>query len=164
MATYTQLARCKDVRKYDPELGSHGLPERMIYVSKKVEKWVSEELPEAEAFWGTEISPLEQLVEEFDAFCRGDELAVEYDFRCLRPAADGVWELKTPDLRVFGWFPLKNCFVAVVGHLANHVKKHNLYLGLIGEVVRFREVLPIDPPKFISGDDPDVIVSNYNQP
>jgi hypothetical protein len=82
----------------------------------------------------------------------------------LRPAGDGVWELKTADLRVFGWFHAKDCFLGHCADTAERVKEHRLYTGYVGEVVRFRDSLPLDEPKYIPGEDPDAVVSNSSYP
>lgn len=140
------------------------MPERIIYVTKRLAKWIEDKLPQEASTWQIEVSPLEQLAEMFDSFCRGDELAVDRSFRCLRPSLYGVWELKSADLRVFGWFPAKDCFIAVAGNLADAVKLHNLYRGYIGEVQHFRDGLPLGDPKFISGIDPNDVVSNFSLP
>ena len=76
----------------------------------------------------------------------------------------GIWELKTSDLRIFGWFHAKDCFIGYRAEHADFVKKHNLYYGLASEAARFRDQLDLDEPKFIPGDDPNVILSNYNFP
>ena len=71
-------------------------------------------------------------------------------------------ELRTPDLRIFGWFALKDHFVGVVANDATYVKEHDLYQGYIGEVVRFRDGLQLDDPKFIPGEEAKDVVSRYN--
>jgi hypothetical protein len=67
-------------------------------------------------------------------------------------------------LRIFGWFHAKDCFIGYRAEHADFVKKHNLYYGLASEAARFRDQLDLDEPKFIPGDDPNVILSNYNFP
>ena len=66
--------------------------------------------------------------------------------------------------RAAGWFPLKDHFVAVAGHHTYGVNKNKHYAGFIGEVVRYRDALDLDPPKFLEGDDPNAVVSNCTYP
>jgi hypothetical protein len=77
---------------------------------------------------------------------------------------DGIWELKTADLRIFGWFNVLDHFVGAAADTTDRVKQHNLYYGYAGETARFRDGLDLDPPKFIPGADPNAVVSNYTYP
>jgi hypothetical protein len=133
---------------------------RCIYLSEKLKNWMSNDLPGLAATWQTEITCLEQVAELTETFCAGDELDATTQFHALRPVASGVWELKTGDVRIFGWFPKKDHFVGVVAHDAYRVKLHDLYHGLVGEVVRYRDNLDLDDPKFVAGDNPHAVVSN----
>jgi hypothetical protein len=63
---------------------------------------------------------------------------------------------------VFGWFPIKDHFVGVAANDATYIKQHQLYAGYIGEVVRFRDQLNLDAPKFIRSEEAKDVVSNYN--
>lgn len=98
----------------------------------------------------------------FAVYASGETLWFGRSFKPLVHIHDGVWELKTPDLRVFGWFYRKDCFI---GHVANHteiVKKYRLYHGHAGEVARFRDSLALDEPKYVPGDDPNAVVSDWD--
>jgi hypothetical protein len=54
--------------------------------------------------------------------------------------------------------------VAAVADTAYRCKKFDLYAGYAGEVVRFRNALDLDEPKFIPGDDPNAVVTNFDYP
>lgn len=60
------------------------------------------------------------------------------DFRVLRHEARPARELKTPDLRVFGWLAKRDCFIAAFGDWADKVKDHGLYRGYRLEIRRLR--------------------------
>src|SRR5262249_17769795 len=100
----------------------------------------------------------------FVVFCSGETLTFSTQFKPLTHLKDGIWELKTPDLRIFGWFHVKDCFIAGNIDTAFNVKNHNLYAGYAGDVARERDQLDLDNPKFVPGDDPNVVVSNYGFP
>ena len=106
----------------------------------------------------------EQLAQYVDDFAAGTVLAVNWHLRTLNHLGDGIWELKTPDLRVFGWFHVRDCFIAVSGQLTQTIKEHNLYRGLANEAVHLRDRLDLDNPKFVAGTDPNDVVSNYTFP
>src|SRR5579872_1804666 len=133
---------------------------RCIYLSKKLQNWMVNDLPNLQATWQTELTCQEQVLELMEMFCAGDPLDSSTQFHALRPIDRGVWELKTGDVRIFGWFPKKDHFIGVVAHDAFRVKYHDLYHGLVGEVVRYRNALDLDAPKFIPGDDPHAVVSD----
>ncbi len=110
------------------------------------------------------MNPLEQFDDLSYAFVSGEPLLCLAQFKPLRHVAGGIWELKTPDLRVFGWFNAKDSFIGVVANQTDAIKKHRLYHGHAGEVAAFRDRLNLDEPKFISGEDPYAVVSDFNYP
>ena len=114
--------------------------------------------------WQVEVNPTQQLDALVEIFCSGQTLTFGPQFKPLTHLKDGIWELKTPDLRIFGWFCKKDHFIAGTMDEAFTVKNHNLYAGYAGEVERFRDQLDLNEPKFVSGEDPNVVVSNYNYP
>ena len=76
---------------------------------------------------------------------------------------DGVWELKTDDIRVFGWFPRKDCFVGAVADDATRIKTLKLYYGYANVTTkRFLAALDLDHPKCVLGDNPHAVVSNFD--
>lgn len=135
---------------------------RCIYLSLKLKSWIENDLPGLQSTWTTELSCLEQVDALTYEFASGEALDVGSQFKVLRPVAECVWALKTGDVRIFGWFPSKDHFVGVVADDAYKIKLHDLYHGYVGEVVRFRDALNLDEPKFVVGDNPDAVVSNCN--
>lgn len=164
MATLRELDDAGLLFKLDPDLPRGQLPGRMIYAAERLVRWISEALPALGSDLGVELSPNEQVAALFGEFCAGKELAYGPRFHDLRPAHKGVWELKTPDIRIFGWFAHRDHFVGVSADTANRIKDHNLYPGYRDEAVRFRDQLDLDPPKFVPGRDPHAVVSNYHIP
>ena len=76
-------------------------------------------------------------------------------FRDLEPTTDDVWELKTADLRIFGWMYQKRKFIAVRGGYTDDYKeptKIKNYADDRKEVVKARDALPLDNPKFVRGE------------
>ena len=135
---------------------------RCLYLSDKLKNWVEKDLPSLKATWETEISCKEQVVELLELYCSGEPLNYEEQFHIVRPIREGVWELKTGDVRIFGWFHTKDHFIGVVADDAYRIKLHDLYFGYVGEVVRFRDALDLDEPKFIPGENPYAVLSNFD--
>ena len=75
-----------------------------------------------------------------------------------------MWEIKTADVRVFGWFYRQDQFIALVGDEAWRVKEYKLVRGYTDEVVKYREGLNLDEPKYVREKDPNYVVSNFLNP
>jgi hypothetical protein len=128
--------------------------ERCCYVTEAVLTFLTAseaQVPD----WG-KFRPAKQLANKLDAFVAGESWAAlgSLDsppaFRKLRPKrADGpnVWELRTTDVRLFGWFPgPKNMFIGVVPALKKDLRlpdgsdddpaKYSLH---VAEVAAWRE-------------------------
>ena len=73
-----------------------------------------------------------------------------------------VWYFKTADVRLFGWFPHRDCFIAAAVGGADLTKRLNLYRPFAEEVGRLRGALQLDEPKFVAKEDPSAVVSNYS--
>lgn len=162
MATLINLADGGTLFKLDPVLDLHEQELRLIYTSERLMHWLQQTLPELGSTWNIESSPAEQLDTLFATYASGDTLTYGWDLKPIGPVGLGVWELKTADVRVFGWFARRDSFIGVVADATERVKTYNLYAGYRGEVVRFRDALDLDEPKFAPGDDPDDVVSNYS--
>jgi hypothetical protein len=156
------LERSDQLFKLDPQLEFNEREWRMIYTSPRLKDWVETDLPGLVSTWSQELSPIQQLDALVEEFCSGATLYFGEQFKPIQHVRGGIWELKTPDLRLFGWFHVKDCFIGWRCENADYVKTHNLYYGLAGEAAQFRDQLDLDAPKFVPGEDPNAVVSNYS--
>lgn len=163
MATIQQLDSLGKLNRYEAFLPAGTLPCREIYFSQVMYEWHDKRLPEMKSYWGLEFKPDEQVLGLLVDYISGVDLSIGDDLKLLTYES-GVWEFKTPDVRIFGWFPKKDCFIAVCADDATFTKTHRLYHGYIGQAVDFREKLDLDCPKYIEGVDPYAVVSNYHYP
>jgi hypothetical protein len=166
MATVLGLASgdAPSLFKLDPGFERGEEECRCFFASEKLKVWIENELPELASPLGVQLTPQQQLFALTEIYCSGETLTFGDHIKPLRSRSQGVWEFRTEDLRIFGWFPVKDYFVGVVGNDATFIKEHDLYAGYIGEVVRFRNQLDLDEPKFIQSEDPRHVVSNYTYP
>lgn len=164
MATPVELVEAGALIKLDPVLGVRQQELRIIYLSPRCETWLRVTLPTIGSTWNIEESPAEQLDALVGIFAAGEVLTFGDQFKPLRHIRHGAWELKTADLRVIGWFYRKDCFIACMTDTADRIKHHRLYNGYVNEVARFRDELELDEPKFIAGEDPDDVVSDFDYP
>ena len=164
MATVLRVAGRGDLQRYDPGLPSDRQEFRCLYGSQRFVKWVIERLPGLGSTWNIELTPQEQFVAPMEIYASGDVLLIGYQLKPLVHLGDGVWELKTADLRLFGWFYTKDQFIAHAGDTAERIKTSGMYAGYVGDVVRYRDSLDLNSPKFVPGDDPNDVVSNFDLP
>ncbi len=164
MATLLDLERAAHLHKLDPALGPSEQEWRSIYVLPRLRQWMEDTLPTLESTWKVEESPAEQLDALVALFCSGETLAFGWQFKPLVHIRQGIWELKTADLRLFGWFHQKDCFVGVDADTKDRIKRLRLYRPYCEQAVRFRDQLDLDAPKYVSGDDPHAVVSDLYFP
>lgn len=160
MATLLELSAANAIYKIDPGLDPGQQEFRVFYASLRLKDWIENVLPSLASLAQLEESPLEQFDALMGIYGSDEILAYERQFKPLYPRENGTWELKTQDIRIFGWFAQKDHFVGVVADEMWKIKEHRLYAGYIGEVVRFRDRLNLNAPKFVPGDDPNAVVSN----
>ncbi len=160
MATLLELVTAKIITKVDAGLGPREMEMRCIFLLPRAVKWLSEVLPNAESDWNIQEMPREQLDALFYEFCVGKSLQVGTRFKSLTHLGEGIWQLKTADLRLFGWFSQKDHFVVCDCDMATRVKRSDLYKGYCQQAVRFRNSLDLNKPKFVSGNNPDDVISD----
>lgn len=158
MARASDLANDNVLWCLDAPLDPGELPWRTLYGTDHLVQWLQDQLPGMETqIVGGEIHPLEQVDALFARFAAGEPLVISRQFRRMHPHEQGVWELKTPDVRIFGWFSERDHFVAAYGDDASRVKDHNLYAGYIAQTVRVRTILGCT---FIEGRRYEEVLSN----
>ena len=168
MATLAELAGANGpLKKLDPVLDPddpNAQEERLIYGSERFVTWVETRLPGLGSTWDIEVAPDQQVDALFEVYTSGEVLTYQWQFKSINPIGEGVWELKTADIRIFGWFHALDCFIAVVADTKQNILDHRLYAGYRGTVDNYRNQLTLDEPKFVQGDDPNAVVSNYTLP
>ncbi len=160
MATIVELAASGKLVKVDPVLGLRELEERSIYLLPRAHKWLAEVLPVTDSDRQTEERPYMQVDTLFYEFCSGQALQVGTRFKALVHVEDGIWELKTADVRLFGWFARKDCFLVSDCDSKFRIKELGLVKPYCKQAVRFRDALNLDEPKFIAGGNPDAVISD----
>lgn len=159
--TIAKLVETGAIIKIDVDLGPREQPMRLLYGTPDFIRWVERLLlPGAEpAVRLGEATVTEQLDNLFYTFLSGRRLIPMRQFRVVRAEARPVWELKTPDLRIFGWFMKKDCFVGVFGEWADKVKDHDLYRGYRIAIRRLRRELDVDVALCVEGIEPGDVLS-----
>ncbi|MER9880733.1 hypothetical protein [Mesorhizobium sp. M0118] len=128
---------------------------RWIYAFPRVVYWLQNELPN----WQTgrlqsSVGPPDQMDDYLFRWIAGRDIRYEKMFKDLMPMADEVWEMKTADVRLFGWMCAPRRFIAVVPGYADDFKgigSANRYEAAKRAVIRARDELPLDQPKIALG-------------
>lgn len=114
----------------------------------------------AEPFFDDSISPALQAWALLKRFIVGHAFEHPKLFKRMSPLTDDIWELRTDDLRFFGWFPRKDCFIATSGDLFANLKADEaLYEKHRIAAIEFRAQLDLDQPKYAKGAKHDDVVS-----
>ncbi|WP_173980445.1 hypothetical protein [Magnetospirillum sp. UT-4] len=141
------------------ELPAGILPHRLLYGTARFRQFLEVDLHAIRRYWDPELEPAQQVLALLEAYIGGYPLLFQRQYWPLKPHEDGIWELKTPDVRIFGWFRQKDLFIAVNGMDATEVKAGHYYGPFVREAVWHRQSLDLDGGIFVEGDDPDDVVS-----
>lgn len=122
-------------------------------------KFMQEVLPTLQqGVLGAEETPRQQMDTVLRKWNAGKPMRQGRMFSTLRPTREAVWEMKTADLRIFGWLYRPRVFVAAFAGFADDYKKQGgqppkeSYGAARNRVQWLRERLDLDPPLFVSGD------------
>lgn len=141
------------LHRYETDLERDELPERLLYCTDGFRDWFGRVLPTLKRDRGT-LTPQEQVERQFHDFVLGRPQVYNQGVKSLDPMIDGVWEMKTSDVRIFGWFAARNCFIAVNGALRSDLVPRSRFAPFVAEVKQMRDSLDLDEPKFLTGGAP----------
>lgn len=162
MATIANLCVSQDLIWLDALNGSSSLPQRYFYASPRLISWVEEELPAYDRDHDARLSPADQFVVLLEKFQRGTRLNHDADVKAISVAEEGIWEFRTTDLRILGWFGDHDRFIGVTAAMKKSIRQRG-YPSMKEEVLRFRDALPLDEPKHLQSTRGKDVLSNCHQ-
>jgi hypothetical protein len=153
MATLEELESRKLLYRFRPKrLKRHEFEDRQLWFFPEVVQWLLNDLPKLGAFYPENQAPYLQANVLMKSFVLGAEFVEKTMFWKMRPYRDDVFELKSADIRFFGWFVKPKVFVVACFEVFENVHAepgvHDRYRD---EVIRKRSLLPLDDPKYIKG-------------
>ncbi len=157
MATLSILADRKQLVRLGGGLALGEQPLRLLYAFPHVATWLDNSLSTIIPMPDSELRPTEQVDALFYDFVSGEDFAYYERSHRMKPIDQGIWDFKTEDIRIFGWFHVKCTFVMANIDSMERVKNHGLYAGYRDDCIRRREALDLDPPKFVLGTYSDVL-------
>lgn len=126
--------------RYEADLRADEFSERKICMAPEFCDWLDGTLRKKPKDRG-QLLPYEQVSEVFRRFIVGKRMHLNSDLNKLVPHPKGVWEVKTKDVRVFGYFYQKREYVAVSGGMKADIKRGK-YGAHVKGVETFRKSLP----------------------
>ena len=148
MATPSTLADSVGLLRYEDD--EETLPaERLLFLFQGLADWIDGTLVYQPRIRGRDLTPLEQVEALFHDFVYAKDFTGVGHFVNIMPQGDGVYEMKTTDVRVFGWFYRRVQFIAHSGALKSDIKGTRAVDRIRREVVKARNRLNLDQPAFI---------------
>ncbi|MBY5743494.1 hypothetical protein HFO28_07795 [Rhizobium leguminosarum] len=159
MATLVQLIEKGVLRPVHIKLRRNEFRDRFFLGLPGFRTWLENEVKTATAFYEGDIQPKRQALAILKDFIVGKPFPGPKLYKKMSPHTDDVWELRTPDLRFFGWFYRKNCYIATSGELFEKLKAdERLYEEHRINCIKARNGMDLDPPKYLQGATADDVI------
>jgi hypothetical protein len=140
-------------------LGRREFDDREFHALPSFMKFIQETLPGlGRGVLGADQSPADQMDSLLRRWNAGKPMSYGRAFSTLKPTRRAVWEMKTADLRLFGWLYRPRVFVGAFAGFADDYKRQNgasakeSYDAARDRVAWLRDRLDLDPPLFVTGD------------
>lgn len=160
MATLIVLCESGLLETIDP-LEEDELGWRTLYATPKFISWLDHVLPElGHNVLYSDLSPIEQVFAAFAEYCSGENMLDDKRFKKLRCSPEHfVWEIKTEEVRIFGWIPRKDAFVCCFGESKDQIMLLDSYGRYLAQTVYFRTQLDLDSPKCLEEGEIENVIS-----
>lgn len=156
MATIGILLEEHKLHRVQVKLRRGQFHDRKLYALPHCFKWMKVDVPKmVTGRIKSASTPYEQMIERFRQWMADEPMLLGPWFHDMEPRTDNVWELKTDDLRIFGWMYRPKEFIAAIGDYADDYKepkKTKTYAKSKSDVIAARDALPLDEPKYTPGE------------
>ncbi len=162
MATLLELKRSGTLTSIEVPLDGDDQKWRRLYGTNDFVRWLDEKLPLLETtVVGGETEPYDQVDAVFHEYIVGEPMQFDRRFKKLSRTPDEyVWQFKTPDIRIFGWIPMRDAFVCTFGDMKDRIETLNLYGRYIAQTVYVRNGLDLDEPRYVASAEYDDVLSD----
>lgn len=152
MATIDELENAGELVRILVRLDPPDVSRRRLFALPAVTTWLGQTLPSVTQHNPDDISPRDQVFVLIKMFLSGEAMEEGGQFRLMQPVEDDVYELKSSDIRIFGWFYRPAVFVATSVDTMERVHTiQGLSSGHRNSVKYVRQNIDLDPPTHIEG-------------
>lgn len=157
MSTIQSHLDSGELRPFNPNLRADQQRCRLLYFSQRAADWAKETLTAARTddYVPGSASPRDQLGTLARRYCAGEEMRPPLPHQ-MRPVRHGVWRLRTPDLRIVGWFPERYRFIISEIELKQNCTNERDN-ELLLNACQYRDMLDINGGNFLEGKIDDCI-------
>lgn len=132
----------------------HREPCRELWFTQRVQQWLETDLCSVTALphRGRQggLSPVEQVETAFQQYAYNPAFRNANAIVNLTPQYDGIWEFKTDDARVFGWFYQRRVFIACSGDFKFRLDR-KAYDAHVNDAKSCRRHLDLQRPDYVYG-------------
>jgi hypothetical protein len=162
MATFEKILEDRILLPVKVRLGRGQFYDRKMYAYPGSLKWMREIVPTlVSGRLNSAQTPAQQLILRLQQWLSGAPINKGPMFQEMKyPKDNDVWELKTDDLRLFGWMHQPKIFIVAAHGYTDDYKdptKIKDYADDVRAVMRSRDAFPLDHPKFVKGDFYDLV-------
>lgn len=156
MATLGGLVQAGALQKVEVPLEPGDNVQRLVFGAPPFVRFCAEQLPTlTTGAIGEDSTPAEQVDSILHAYITGETIHYDRQLKCLQPHSDGIVELKTTDVRIFGFVPQKAMFIALCAASKDNIVAANLYPVFMRECRRMRAELGFQPGECVTGENSD---------
>ncbi len=161
MSTVANLVAAGTLRAVTLGLIDDELPDRGLFGTRRLHDFLEGDLravPSRDSTLSAEL----QLATLFGRYLTNRPLILHSPISPLRHLKSAVWEMKTLDVRVFGWFAQKDVMVLDAGCDVKLLKSDKLnYSGFIAQTEYVRKTLGFQETEYVQGTQPNDILTNF---
>lgn len=158
MSTLEECCAARLLIKVRGNLRPHQRPDRILLATPRAIDWMNTVLKDlqTDGFVHGAIRPIQQAGVLFNTFVSGADFEPPLPHE-MNPKGNGIWEIRTHDLRFFGWFPMRGMFVISDVNTKAKCLDHSLYAGYATQAANDRITINLMDGRFIDGGLQDVI-------
>lgn len=158
MSTIEDCKKHGLIQSIGGNLRRHQQATRLLFAVPRAIDWMRTVLPtlQTDGYFDGAVTPKEQAGVLFNRFVAGDDLDPPLPHE-MNPKGHGIWEVRTHDLRLFGWFPARAMFVISDIDTKENCVNHGLYPGYFQQAMNERAQINLLNGAYIDGDLQDVL-------
>lgn len=161
MSTMATLISKGTLQSVNMGLLGDELAERGLFGTQRLFRFLGEDLPKIPS-QDSVLSTEEQTANLFGRFLTNRPFILRSPISPIRHLRDAIWEMKTLDVRLFGWFVERDCLVLDSGCDVKLLKSGKLnYSGFINQTSYVRKNLGFEAADYIQGTTPNDILTKF---